>query len=309
LKRRRRREPRPIQKVRRYLVYLFSLVLRRIILWLPFRISFVLSSFLTSLGYWILPRQRRRMLFNLSRAFGKEKNKKELKQIARKVFRNIGRSSAEVICWSKLGKDYLEKHVTIKNPEILFNAYKNGKGVIGLTAHLGNWEYLAAFMANILRIRFSVIARNLSNKWLNRLMEETRKSMNINVLYRGDSGISILRTLKRNEGLGILADQHIRGEGIMVDFFGYPAKTLRNVAELILRSGATVVPLFIVRNKDLTKHTLIVENPLSYTPTGDKELDLKNISQTYTNLIESYIRRYPEQWVWMHNRWDVDSLK
>lgn len=249
------------------------------------------------------------MLFNLNRAFGKEKDKKEQKKIALEVFRNIGRSSAEVMCWQKMGKDYLKNHVSIENPEILIKAFKKGKGVIGLTAHLGNWEYLAAFLANIQRIHFSVIARNLSNPWLNRLMEKTRKSMNINVLYRGDSGISILRILKRNQGLGILADQHIRGEGIMVDFFGYPAKTLRNVAELILRSGATVVPLFIVRNKDLTKHTLIVENHLSYTPSGDKELDLKNISQTYTHLIESYIRKYPEQWMWMHNRWDVDSLK
>lgn len=283
--------------------------MRRILLWLPFRISFGLCSFLASLGYWILPRQRKRMLFNLNRAFGGEKDEKELKRIAVEVMRNIGRSSTEVMCWPKLGKHYLENHVTIKNPEIAIDAYKKGRGVIGLTAHLGNWEYLAAVIANILRVPFSVIARDISNPWLNRLMEETRKSMNINVLYRGDSGLSIFRILKKNEGLGILADQHIRGEGIMVDFFHYPTKTLRNVAELILRSGATVVPLFIVRNKDLTKHTLIVENPLSYTLTGDKELDLKNISQTYTSLIESYIRRYPEQWMWIHNRWDVDSLK
>lgn len=257
----------------------------------------------------MLPRQRKRTLFNLNRAFGGEKDQKELKRIAIEMLRNIGRSSAEVMCWPKLGKKYLNTHVTIQNPEIIFDAFRKGKGVIGLTAHLGNWEYLAAFISNVLEIQFAVIARDISNPWLNRLMEETRKSMKIKFLYRGESGLSIVRILKRNEGLGILADQSIRGEGVMVDFFGYPAKTLRGVAELILISHATVIPLFIVRNKDLTKHSLIVENPLSYTLTGDKELDLKKISQTYTSLIESYIRRYPDQWMWIHNRWDVDSLK
>lgn len=290
------------------MIYLFILAIRRLLLLLPFRISFGLCSFLSGLGYWILPRQRKRMLFNLNRAFGGEKDKKELIGIAKEVLRNAGRSAVEVMCWPKLGKDYLKNQVIVENPEHVINAYKKGKGVIGLTAHLGNWEYMAAVMANILRVPFSVIARDLSNPWLNRLMEETRKSMNINVIYRGETGLSILRTLKKNEGLGILADQHIRGEGITVDFFGYPTKTLRNVAELILLSGATVVPLFIVRNKDLTKHTLIVENPLSYTLSGNKELDLKNISQTYTKLIESYIRKYPEQWMWMHNRWNIDSF-
>jgi len=296
---------RKVQKIRRYLVYLLTLCFRRILLLLPFKAAFHLCSFLSLVTYYILARERRKTLANLRFAWGKEKSEKEIREIARNVFKNSGRILAEAVCLPKLGVPYLESCVTIENPERIITPYKEGRGVIGLTAHLGNWEYMAAVMANILKIRFAVIAREYSNPWLNRLLEKNRSSIGVDVIYRGESGLAILRRLKNKEGLGILADQNIRGEGIMVDFFGHPAKTLKAVAELILRTQTPVVPLFIIRNKDLTKHRLIVENPLIYTVTGNKEIDLKNIAESYTKIIEKYVRRFPDQWMWMHNRWNL----
>ncbi len=292
-----------LRKPRRYIVYLLTLLFRRILLWLPFSVSFKLCESLGSLAHLFLLKERRKTLSNLTAALGKDVSKRELRRIAREVFRNAGRSLAEVLCWQKLGVNYLRTHVTLENPHHLLDAYKKGKGVIGLTCHFGNWEYLAAALANILRIRFAVIAREYSNPWLNRLLEETRRSMGVDVIYRGESGVAILRRLKRNEGLGILADQNTRGEGIVVNFFGRPAKTLRNVVELIARTGAPVVPLFIVRNKDLTTHRLIVENPLVFSHTNNEEENLKNIAEVYTQALEDMIRRHPAQWMWMHNRW------
>jgi len=270
---------------------------------LPFPFAFRLCSFLGWLSYYILFRQRATILSNLKLAFGNEKSIVELNQIAKGVFQNAGMSSAEVLCWSKLGIEYLQNHVTIENPEAILSAYDKGKGIIGITAHLGNWEYMAAAVALRFKIPFSVIAREYANVRLNRLLEQNRKSMGVDVIYRGQDAIAILRRLKRGEGLGILADQNIHGEGIMVNFFGQPAKTIRNLAELILRTGSPVVPIFIIRNKDLTTHKLIIENPLSFEVTGDRESDLKNIAQTYTGIIESYVKRYPDQWMWMHDRW------
>lgn len=300
---RRRRINRTVQKLRRYLVYRFILGFRRVLLLLPFPFAFRLCSFLGWLSYYILFRQRATILSNLKLAFGNEKSIVELNQIAKGVFQNAGMSSAEVLCWSKLGIEYLQNHVTIENPEAILSAYDKGKGIIGITAHLGNWEYMAAAVALRFKIPFSVIAREYANVRLNRLLEQNRKSMGVDVIYRGQDAIAILRRLKRGEGLGILADQNIHGEGIMVNFFGQPAKTIRNLAELILRTGSPVVPIFIIRNKDLTTHKLIIENPLSFEVTGDRESDLKNIAQTYTGIIESYVKRYPDQWMWMHDRW------
>jgi len=270
---------------------------------LPFPFAFRLCSFLGWLSYYILFRQRATIFSNLKLAFGNEKSIVELNQIAKGVFQNAGMSSAEVLCWSKLGIEYLQNHVTIENPEAILSAYDKGKGIIGITAHLGNWEYMAAAVALRFKIPFSVIAREYANVRINRLLEQNRKSMGVDVIYRGQDAIAILRRLKRGEGLGILADQNIHGEGIMVNFFGQPAKTIRNLAELILRTGSPVVPIFIIRNKDLTTHNLIIENPLSFEVTGDRESDLKNIAQTYTGIIESYVKRYPDQWMWMHDRW------
>ena len=303
--RRKNKYRRALQKGRRYIVYLLALFLRRILLCLPFTMSFKLCERLASLAFILLARQRKRIFLNLEYALGEETSETERRIIAKQVFKNAGRSLAEVVCWPKLGKEHLLSHVTIENPERILDAYAEGRGVIGLTAHLGNWEYLAAAMANILKIRFAVIARYLSNPWLNQILEKMRGSMGVEMIYRGKEGIAILRRLKKNHGLGILADQNIRGDAIIVNFFGKPVKTHKNLAELILRANAPVVPMFIIRNKDLTKHRLIVENSLVYSLTGNKETDLKIISETYTRAIESIIRRYPEQWMWMHNRWSI----
>jgi len=286
------------------MLYLLTLCLRRALLLLPFSLAFRITSFLGFLAYYCLPGERQKTVLNLKRAFSGERTQKEIKRIARGVFVNSGRSLTEVIFWHKLGIEHLRTHVNIVNPENLVKAFDSGRGVIGLTAHLGNWEYLAAAIANLLKVKFVVIARALSNPWLNRLLEKTRLSMGVNFIYRGQSGLEVLRRLKRNEGLGILADQNIRGEGIYVDFFGHPAKTHKELSELILRTGAIVVPMFITRNKSLTEHTVIIDNPLIFEFTGDKEQDMKNISAVYTSVIEKYIRRNPEQWMWVHNRWE-----
>ena len=292
-----------LQKIRRYLIYLIAMIFRRILLILPWPLSFRIGEKMGGMIYFLLPHEKKKALNNLSTAFGDKKSKGELRRIAREVFRNAGRSMAEILCWPRLGKKYLKNNVTIKHPERLLNAFEEGKGVIGLTAHFGNWEFMASSLANRLDIRFTVIARQISNPYLNEWIQENRKSMGIRYIYRGKGGSAILRCLKKNEGLGILADQNIRGEGVYVEFFGKRTKTLKSVADLIYRSKAKVVPLFMIRNKELTKHTLIVENPLDFVVSDNKEDDLKNIAQTYSNIIESYICRYPEQWMWMHSRW------
>jgi len=295
------------RKPRRYLVYIVTVVFRRILLLLPFSISFRICQTLGLLSYYFLPGERGKILANLERAFLGDKDEKTRKEIAREVFLNAGRTFAEAICWPRLGFDYLKRHIEIKNKERLLKAYDQGRGIIGVTAHLGNWEYMAAAFSGILRVPFAVIAKEYSNPWLNRMLERNRRSMGVDIIYRGQGGLAILKRLRKNEGLGILADQRLRGEGVFVNFFGHPAKTSRSVAEIILRTRAPVVPVFIIRNKDLTTHTLFVHNPLVFTFSGDKENDLKNIAEEYTRIIEQYIRDYPGQWMWMHDRWGINS--
>lgn len=291
------------KNARRYLVYLVVLVFRRMFLLLPFKWAFKINPILAGLAYYLFRRERLKMHEHLRLAYGKEKSESEIRAIAKEVFRNIGRSAAENLSWNKLGVEFLKSHVTIINPEGLTKAFEKGKGVIGLTGHLGNWELLGAVVANMMKIPFAVVARDFPNPWLNKIFEDERKAMGFDVVYRGRSGIELLRRLKRNEGLGILADQKIRGEGVFVPFFGHPAKAYSSIAELILRTDVSVVPMFIIRNNDLTTHTVFIDNPMIFSLSGNKEEDIKNISSAYTAVIEKYVRQYPEQWMWMHRRW------
>ena len=303
LRNRCKKRPNFIKNARRYLVYLLVLFFRRLFLFLPFKWAFKLNPFLAQLAYYLFRRDRLLMLKHLRLAYGNEKSEDEIKTIAIEVFRNIGRSAAENLSWNKLGIEYLKSHVTIVNPEGLARAFEKGKGVIGLTGHLGNWELLGAIIANMMKIPFAVVARDFPNPWLNKIFEDERKAMGFDVIYRGQSGIELLRRLKRNEGLGILADQKLRGEGVFVPFFGHPAKAYSSIAELILRTGVSVVPMFIIRNKDLTTHTVFIDNPMIFVLSGNKDEDIKIISSAYTAVIEKYVRQYPEQWMWMHKRW------
>ncbi|HQH11998.1 MAG TPA: lysophospholipid acyltransferase family protein [Candidatus Sumerlaeota bacterium] len=300
---RKKKRPNFVKKARRYLVYLLVLVLRRFVLFLPFKWTFKITPILAVLAYYLFRRERLKTLKHLRLAYGAEKSESEIRAIAKEVFRNIGRSAAENLSWNKLGVKYLENHITIVNPEGLKRGFDKGKGLIGLTGHLGNWELMGAVFAKMLNVRFAVVARDFSNPWLNKKFEEERKAMGFDVVYRGNSGIEVLRRLKRNEGLGILADQNIRGEGVFVPFFGHPVKAHSNIAKLIIRTGVSVVPVFIIRNKDLTTHTLFIDNPMIFSLSGNIDEDIKNISSAYTAVIEKYVRQYPDQWMWMHKRW------
>lgn len=272
---------------------------------LPVSFSIKISSWLTGTGWFLIAGERNKTLNNLRLVFGSEKDEHELRKIGKEVFRNGGRNMAEFLSWEKLGHEYLRKHVKIHNGETLRRIFKEGNGIIGLTAHFGNWELLAACTAKLLNIDFSVIAREMSNPYLNGMVEEIRTSMGMKVIYREKALMALLRTIRDGKGLGILGDQNIRGEGIYIPFLGHPAKTPRGLAELIYRTRVPVVPMFIIRNKDLTSHDLIIENPLIFDLTGDKEEDLKLIAASYTSAIEKYVRQFPEQWMWMHDRWGL----
>ena len=124
----------------------------------------------------------------------------------------------------------------------------------------------------------------------------------VNVIYRDESPRKILKVLKENRIVGIVADQDVESvEGVFVDFFGHPAYTPAGPAALARASGASLIPVLIMRENG--KHSLVVEKPIELADTGDKEKDLVENTRRWSSVIESYIRKYPEQWVWLHRRW------
>lgn len=296
------RVKRAFQRVKNDL--LFALALAGVFLCrsIPHRWGMRAGERLGRAGYALLPRERARALDHLSMAFGPEKSAEERRRIARSCFGNMGKIAVETINLSRLrlGRDF---RVLLEGRRYLDEALGEGRGVIWLTAHLGNWELIGWYMAR-LGYPVNVVARALYDERLNRLLLRSREDAAVRVFLRESpsTGRQILQALKRGEILGMLIDQDTKVKGVMADFFGRPANTPAGPAILAVRRGAPVVAGFIHRVSD-EEHRIVIHPPLDIQRTGDTERDVAVNTERFNRVIEREIRKHPEQWVWVHRRW------
>lgn len=248
-----------------------------------------------ALGYLILRfdvKGRRIAYGNLSSSFP-SLTPKEIKGMVARCYRNLGMSIAEFSRLPRLSKEEINGMAEVEGIENLEAALRKGRGVILLTAHLGNWELLGAVLA-ARGYEVNAIVSRLKVKGLDRLVGRIRRSIGVNPLPR-EALKSAVESLKRNQILAILADIDTRARGAFVKFFGRRAFTPIGPILISLRTGAPIVPAFIVREGE--KHRVFILEPLKLE--GDPPSD----AQRFTELIESFVRRYPDQWIWMHRRW------
>ncbi len=274
---------------------------RRIVLLLPRKTALNLGVLLAGLLFLLSRREKARAFSNLSMAFGTEKSPRGILRICRLCFENLGKGLMEVLQFPRLNSENLGRLVSFEGKQNIDEALNKGKGVIVLTAHFGNWELLGASLA-LLGYDVAFIVRPVRSPRLEALVNENRESMGIECIYRGTSIKKALWCLRRNGVLGILSDIDTRVDGVFVDFFGRPAFTPRGPVSIALRTGSTLVPMFIIRQEDDT-HRIVAERHLELKLTGDQEKDIKLNTARFTKIIESYIRKYPEQWIWVHQRW------
>ena len=262
----------------------------------------MLGAFFGRVAYHILPREREKTLKHLKIAFGNEKTDPELTSIAKRLFSNLGRNALEWINYSKADKDWYLKHVKPEGLENIDRAHQRGNGVIFLCSHFGNWEFMGFYLAQI-GYGGSTIAKRFYIESFNKLLEKMRTDMGMGVVYRDESPKEILRILKNNGYVGIAADQDVRSvEGVFVDFFGKSAYTPSGLVRLAKRTKAAIIPVFLIRKAN-NKFLFIAEKEIELVSTGDEEKDLITNTEKWSNLVESYIRKYPDHWVWMHRRW------
>ncbi len=273
----------------------------RIVLLLPRRVALRLGILLADLFFLFSRREKTVALENLSAAFGAEKNPDDILRICRYCFRNLGKQLMEVLQIPRLTSENLGKLVTCEGRQNIEDALKAGKGVIILTAHFGNWELLGAGL-NLSGYKLSYIVRPLRSPQMDALLNRIRESAGGKPIPRGASVKGALRCLRRNELLAILSDIDTKVDGVFVDFFGRPAFTPRGPVSIALRTGAALVPTHVVRQKDDT-HVIIAEKALELKVTGDLEEDIRLNTARSVKILESYIRKYPEQWIWVHDRW------
>lgn len=288
-------------KLRRYYLYYLGRAGAFLIYLLPIKFSLFLADRLGAVAYLMLGRYRRLTIDNLRSAFGDEKTGKEIESIAARVFSNLARNAVELINFPKLNKGNIGRYVTTEGIEIIDAAFKLGRGVIIITAHIGNWEVMSATL-RILDYPGVAVGRRIYFDKYDKYLNKLRKLHDVNIIYRDESPKKILKVLKSNAIVGIVADQDVDSvEGVFVDFFGKQAYTPAGPAALARVSGAKLIPVIMLR--DGARHRLVVEKPIELVDTGDKEKDLVENTRRWSSIIESYIRRYPDQWVWMHRRW------
>jgi KDO2-lipid IV(A) lauroyltransferase len=290
------------KRVKNWLLYRFITSIIFVLNFLPRKSSISLGGFLGKLAYFIIADARKRTQNNLNIAFGKEKDQREIKKLALNVFENIGKNVADAVRLKNMKSEEIERITKIEGLEYFDNAYKMGKGVIPLTGHIGNFELLAAYFS-LKGYKLSVIGRELYDPRLDALLVKSRESVGLENIPSSASVKQVIKTLRSGRALGVLADQDSsRVRGVFVDFFGRPARTPVGPVLLAYKTQSPIIPMAIVREKD-NKYKIIVKEPIELVTSGDKEKDIIETTQKYTKVLESIIREYPSQWLWMHDRW------
>jgi KDO2-lipid IV(A) lauroyltransferase len=237
---------------------------------------------------------------NLAIAFP-TRNTRERRAIARGAFRHFGRLLFELLTFSTLTNAQIMARVEFEGGERTRSAYAQGRGVLFITGHFGSWELHS--LAHALEFEpIGVLARALDNPLLNDLLARIRERTGNSVIYRRETVRRVMRALEARHGVAILIDQHIMSrDAIYVDFFSRPAATTSLVAALALRTGAPVVPVFALP-LPRGRYKLIYEHPVE-PPPADSPNAVREFTQRCTDVLEMYVRRNPEQWLWMHRRW------
>jgi KDO2-lipid IV(A) lauroyltransferase len=244
---------------------------------------------------------RRVGLRNIELAFP-EKSLAERKKILRGVFTSLGRQVAEVCLFPKYTSENVSKNVVYEGFENFERAVARGKGVLFLTGHLGAWE-LSAFAHSLYGHPLSIVMRPLDNPYLDRLTRRYR-TMHGNKAVDKDFARGLIAAMRKGETVGVLMDTNmIASQGVFADFFGISACTASGMARVALKTDAAVVPGFTVWDPQLKKYRLRFDPPVSLVRSKNREADVIANTQLFTKVIEDYIRRYPEQWLWVHRRW------
>lgn len=251
---------------------------------------------------YVLHRKLRRVgRRNLELAFP-EKTRPERARILRGVFTCIGRQAAEVCLFPKYTRENVSKTVVYEGFENFERALARGKGVMFLTAHLGAWE-LSAFAHSLYGYPLGIVMRPLDNPYLDRLTRHYR-TMHGNKAVDKDFARGLIAAMHKGETVGVLMDTNmIPSQGVFVDFFGIPACTASGVARVALKTDAAVVPGFTIWDPGLRKYRLRFDPAVELVRTGNTESDVVTNTQQFTSVIEDYVRRYPDQWLWVHRRW------
>jgi KDO2-lipid IV(A) lauroyltransferase len=295
-----------LRAARRAAAYYFLVTLRALVLVVPERLAHAMFRFVADLAFVTIGIHRRRAIAHLRIAYP-EMSSTQARLVAKRMTRHLARNAVEFIRLPRMPKQRLVEMVTIEGHDTLKQLAREGRGAIAITAHFGNWELLAAAMS-AMGYGVTIVARRVYYDKFERLLRGMRRLAGVPIVHR-DRPREMLRMLRAGRFLGVMLDVDVeKVESVYVEFFGRLALTPVGPVALALRTGLPLLPCFIVRNEQARgakgpAHTIFIEPPLRLIRTGDEQKDLLVNTMRATRAIERAIRRCPDQWMWIHRRW------
>jgi Kdo2-lipid IVA lauroyltransferase/acyltransferase len=288
--------------VKDWLQYIAAVATLKLLGALPRPVARGVAGGVARLCFALLPKLRKTTEFNLRLAFP-DWDAKKRKAVTRGMVRNLGRMAAEFARLPRYTKENIERYVVLDGHENFLAGKERGKGVLYLTGHIGAWE-LSSFAHALYGFPLHYMARPIDNPRIDKFVNKYRGLSGNQPIFKNESARSLLKILKEQGTVGILADQNtMPQEGVWVDFFGTSACTSTGIARVALHTDAAVVPGYVYWDAAMRKYRLRFESPVDLVRTGDTERDVRENTARFAKILEEIIRQHPEQWVWLHARW------
>jgi KDO2-lipid IV(A) lauroyltransferase len=269
--------------------------------WLPHPVARPACGALAALCYWFWPRLRRVGLCNLRLAFPDWTDRQRRRVIFR-LFQNLGRMLADFAHFPHWNRANIEKLIIYDGFENYARAQAQGRGVMFLTAHFGNWE-LGSFAHGVYGYPCHFVVRRLDNPLIDQLINRYRCLSGGKAIDKSEFARGVLRAFAEGRAVGVLIDQNMQAaEGVFVKFFGRLACTTTGPARVARKTGVPIVLGLVIWDRKLRKYRLRFES-VEWIKRDDPEQEILANTANFTRLIEEYARRYPDQWLWVHRRW------
>jgi len=281
--------------------YIVFILFSRFFRLIGLNLSRKFSLFLAFFFFYILPIRKKVVLKNLEIAYP-ENNLSTIKKSAFRIYKSFAITLVELLYLPYMKRQEIINAVECLNPELIIEKYNEGKGVILLSSHFGNWEFIAISVALQINIPFSVIVKPLRNPYVYDWMNRARTKFGNEIVPLGISIRKTYQTLKEKKIVAMVADQRGPQEGVRVIFFGREVSVYTGPAALALKTGSPIIFGVPVRQKNYKYRTILVEISQNDLPESYEE-KIKEISQRHTAYLEKIIRENPAQWLWMHDRW------
>jgi KDO2-lipid IV(A) lauroyltransferase len=260
-----------------------------------------LGKVIGSIAYFLDVPHRRIVRRNLKFTHP-EWSRNQIEKISKRVFQNLSITFVEICQLATFSRQDVLNNVRIEGLDKLTRALQSNKGLVIVSAHLGNWEMGLQYTCCLLQKPILGVAKKIRFAPLNRWFHLLRTRFGIKIIYKKGSLPEMRQTLRRGGALGLLVDQSRRSEGVDVTFFGHKVTATPAAAFLAIRCQSIVLPIFCIRKAD-NRLTIEVKSPLEIKRTGDLRSDLRINTQIITDEVEKAVRQYPDQWFWVHKRW------